>query len=76
MMIPLSLAQEGEKLKVLKVLGRSGFVKRLIDMGIRPGMEIEVVSTSKTGPIVIRFEGLRLGIGFGMTKNIFVEPPR
>lgn len=72
-MIPLALAREGERVKVSRVSGGRGLVRRLIDMGLRPGTEIEIVSASRTGPFVIRLGGQRLGVGFGMAKKIFVD---
>jgi len=71
--IPLALAREGERVKVSRVSGGRGLVRRLIDMGLRPGTEIEIVSASRTGPFVIRLGGQRLGVGFGMAKKIFVD---
>lgn len=72
-MIPLALVREGERVKVSKVLGGRGLVRRMTDLGLRPGTEIEIVSASRTGPFVIRLGGQRLGVGFGMTKKIFVD---
>lgn len=72
-MIPLALAREGERVKVSRVSGGRGLVRRLIDMGLRPGTEIEIVSASRTGPFVIRLGGQRLGVGFWMAKKIFVD---
>jgi ferrous iron transport protein A len=66
--------REGERVKVSRVLGGRGLIRRMMDMGLRPGTEIEIISASKTGPVVIRLEGQRLGIGFGMAKKIFVDP--
>jgi len=71
--IPLALAREGERVKVSRVSGGRGLVRRLIDIGLRPGTEIEIVSASRTGPFVIRLGGQRLGVGFGMAKKIFVD---
>jgi Fe2+ transport system protein FeoA len=72
----LVLVREGEKVKVSKVLGGPGLVRRIMDMGLRPGTEIEIVAASKAGPFVLRVEGLRLGLGFGIARKIFVELAR
>jgi ferrous iron transport protein A len=71
--IPLALAREGERVKVSNVLGGRGLVRRMTDLGLRPGTEIEIVSASRTGPFVIRLGGQRLGVGFGIAKKIFVD---
>lgn len=72
-MIPLALIREGERVKVSRVLGGRGMVRRVTDLGLRPGTEIEIVSASKTGSFIIRIGGQRLGVGFGMAKKIFVD---
>ena len=72
-MIPLALVREGEKVRVSRVMGGRGLVRRMMDLGLRPGTEIEIVSTSRTGPFVIRLGEQRLGVGFGMAKKIFVD---
>jgi len=71
--IPLALVREGERAKVSRVSGGRGLVRRMTDLGLRPGTEIEIVSASRTGPFVIRLGGQRLGVGFGMAKKIFVD---
>jgi len=71
--IPLALVREGERVKVSRVLGGRGLVRRMTDLGLRPGTEIEIVSASRTGPFVIRLGKQRLGVGFGMAKKIFVD---
>jgi ferrous iron transport protein A len=73
-MIPLSMARQGEKIKVLGISGGRGFVRRLTEMGLYPGVEIEIISDGHAGPFIISLGGLRFGIGFGMAKRIFVEP--
>jgi ferrous iron transport protein A len=67
------MVREGERVKVSRVSGGRGLVRRMTDLGLRPGTEIEIVSASTTGPFVIRLGGQRLGVGFGVAKNIFVD---
>ncbi len=73
-MIPLSMATQGEKVKIIKISGGRGFVRRITEMGLCPGAEVEVVSNFGAGPLIIGLGGLRFGIGFGMAKKILVEP--
>lgn len=72
-MIPLALARKGERVKVSRVSGGKGIVKRMMDLGLRSGTEVEIVSTSSAGPFVIRLGRQRLGIGFGMAQKILVD---
>lgn len=73
-MIPLVLAREGEKLKISRVSGGKGLIRRMTDLGLRPGTEVEIISASGNGFLVISIDGQRLGVGLGMAKKIFVEP--
>ncbi len=75
-MIPLSLAREGEKVRVSGVSGGRDLMRRLMDMGFHPGTEIEIISASRVGPLIVRLDGTRLGIGMGMARKIFVSPAR
>ena len=75
-MILLSTAIKGEKVRITRVAGGRGFVRRLNEMGLYPGLDIEIISDCHTGPFIIGLEGLRFSIGFGMAKKIFVESLR
>jgi len=72
-MIPLSMARQGERLRVLRISGGKGFVQRLAEMGLYPGVEIEIISDGSKGPFIIGIGLSRIGLGFGMAKRIFVE---
>jgi len=72
--IPLSMAMQGEKVRIIRIAGGRGFVRRITEMGLYPGAEVEIVSNFEAGPLIIGLGGLRFGIGFGMAKRIFVEP--
>lgn len=73
MMIPLAMMRQGERARVLSISGGRGLVRRLTEMGLYPGVEIEIISNSGAGPLIIGLGGSRFGIGFGMSKRIFVE---
>lgn len=74
MVISLSMAGQGEKVRVSRIARGKGLVRRLTEMGLLPGAEIEIISGRQPGPIIIRLQGLRFGLGFGLAKRIFVEP--
>jgi ferrous iron transport protein A len=76
MVIPLSMARQGEKARVSRIAGGKGLVRRLTEMGLLPGAEIEIISGEQAGPIIIGLRGIRFGLGFGLAKRIFVEPLR
>ncbi|MBM4333759.1 MAG: metal-dependent transcriptional regulator [Deltaproteobacteria bacterium] len=66
----------GEKARVIEVRGKGNLRKRLLDMGMVPGTEVEIISASRGGPLIIRLDGMRLGIGMGMARKIFVSPAK
>lgn len=74
MVIPLSMARHGEKARVTRIAGGKGLVRRLTEMGLLPGAEIEIISGGQAGPVIIGVQGMRVGIGFGMAKRIYVQP--
>ena len=74
MVIPLSMTRQGEKARVSRIAAGKGLVRRLTEMGLLPGAEIEIISGGRAGPIIIGLQEMRFGLGFGLAKRIFVEP--
>lgn len=72
----MAMMRQGEKGRLLSISGGKGVVRRLTEMGLYTGVEIEIISNSGAGPLIIGLGGLRLGIGFGIAKKIFVEVSR
>lgn len=70
-MIPLSTASKGTY-KIISI-EKPGKLKKLYNMGILIGDIIEVVKPGP-GPIIIKKGNIRIGIGFGIANDIFVEP--
>ena len=74
-MIPLNMIKNGEA-RIVKINGGKIFKKRLGAIGLREDDIISVVSASFWGPVILRINGTRIGIGAGMANKIFVEPLR
>ncbi len=75
---PLSLASDGEWLRVTTVVGGKNMLKRLFAMGITDGSELEVIHRQTDSGIVIRYGETRWAIGHGMAHKIRVvkiNPP-
>lgn len=53
--------------------GGGAFKEKLISMGILPGKEIEILSSRKNGPVVIKVNDTRLALGYGMAHKIYVK---
>lgn len=67
---PLTLAQDGEKVRLINVHGN--LRKKLASMSLRMGDEVEVVSNQGHGPILIMKQENRFALGGGMAHKIEV----
>ncbi|MFC1666440.1 ferrous iron transport protein A [Candidatus Omnitrophota bacterium] len=77
MVIDLTQMEIG-KFGIIEVLhGGQAFIRKAQSMGIRPGKRIKKVSSHFwRGPQTIEIDRMRLAIGFGMAKKIFVQVKR
>ncbi len=71
--MPLSMAKEGECLIIKDIVGGIGIRQRLVSMGIRIGDEIEVISNTGMGRLIIACKQTRLALGRGVANKIFVS---
>ncbi len=69
---PLSSIPGGEKVQVAQVIGGRALVRRLREMGISNGVEIEVAQNTG-GPVIIMLGNSRMALGQGMAGKIMVE---
>ena len=69
---PLNAMKSGQEGTVKQVMGGMGFIKKLINIGIRTGSKIKVVNASG-GPIIVSSEGTKAAIGKGAASRIFIE---
>ncbi|MEM2924586.1 MAG: metal-dependent transcriptional regulator [Methanocellales archaeon] len=73
-LIPLSSLKVGQKGIVAFIRGGRGVVQRLVDLGLCPNTEIEVLRIAPlAGPIEICVRGSNLAIGRGIASKVFVE---
>lgn len=72
---PLCLVKPGTKVRVVSVAEGRRFRKRLADLGLAPGMEVNVLRASHArGPMILGLCGdARLAIGWGMANKIIVQ---
>jgi ferrous iron transport protein A len=66
---PLAMASIGNRLQIVKLKGSEGTVRRLIGMGLAPGMEVEIIS-STGGSVIVAQGDNRIGLGAGMAQKI------
>ena len=72
-MIPLSSVPSGKSIIVLSFQCGRRLAWRLFEMGILPGARYKVVSNLKCGPVILKKDGMRLGLGHGMAEKILVR---
>jgi len=73
-LMPLSIAQEGERAIVQEFTGGSGAQMRLATMGLKKGDEVEVITNSGEGQLVVAVNATRLALGRGIAQKIMVQP--
>lgn len=72
--LPLDRLNEGERGKVVNVIGGKGFRARLIHLGIMPGVEIRVAKGAVLGcPLMVEVNNARIALGKGVASRIWVE---
>ena len=70
--LPLRLAREGDRVKIVSLNGRRGFHDRLAGLGLRVGGRVEVIQNRMDGKLLLGHEGTRLFLGGGMAQKIQV----
>lgn len=73
-LMPLSAAQEGERGIVEEFMGRSGAQLRLATLGLKKGDQVEVITNSGQGQLVVAVNATRIAMGRGIARKILVRP--
>jgi ferrous iron transport protein A len=72
MSMPLSTIQIGQSVVIKSIDFNIKLRRRLQDMGLTPGVKLNVVSRSLLGPLVVDVRGTRVALGKGIATNIQV----
>jgi len=70
--IPLLLAANGEKVRIVHIVGGRAAQARLLAMGITPGTCLEVINNHAAGPFVIAIHGSRTALSTDLAQQIQV----
>ncbi|MBK1716265.1 FeoA family protein [Thiocystis violacea] len=68
---PLTMAGEGEPVRIHSLRGGKGLVMRLTELGLNQGAEVRIVQRQGGGLLVARGE-TRIALGGGMAAKILV----
>ncbi len=71
--LPLILAANGEKVKIVKINGGRVMQGRLAAMGITLDSCVDIINNNAIGQVLIAVEGVRLALNRGMAQKILVE---
>ena len=66
---PLTMANVGQRLWIVKLRGSEGTVRRLIGMGLVPEYEVQIISTTDSS-VLVAIGDHRIGLGVGVAQNI------
>jgi Fur family ferric uptake transcriptional regulator len=70
--MPLIMASPGERVHIVGFRGGRGMERRLTNMGLKRGAEVEVIKSSGPGPLIVAWKETRIALGAGMAKKILV----
>ena len=73
--LPLASLPPGKAGQVARIQGGRGVALRLARLSIRPGAVVRLVNSGPfAGPLLVEVEGLRVALGRGVARRIFVRP--
>lgn len=72
----LDYIKPGSRVRIINILHQGGWVYRMYQLGVFPGVEVEVVYNDGRGPIVLRVGDSEIVVGRGLARRIIVEPSR
>lgn len=70
---PLSMADEGSRLRVVALRGGDGLARRMTELGLNVGSELTVRQRQGGGGMVVARGETRYAIGGGMAHKVWVE---
>ena len=73
-LVSLAATKEGEHVKIKEFSGGREMQMRLAAIGLRSGDEVEVITNSGHGPLVLALNCRRLAVGRGIAQKIMISP--
>lgn len=72
--LTLAEVRPGTRVRLARTTVGRGLLRRLSDMGLRLGTEVEVVHRHGGGCVVVAHGSTRVALGGGMAAKVVVEP--
>jgi Fe2+ transport system protein FeoA len=73
-MTTLSLLPRGARAIVHELPPQHGLARRLVALGLNPGVELCMLQNRGRGPLIVEVHGARLALGRGQAERVTVEP--
>jgi ferrous iron transport protein B len=70
----LSDLKKGDRVRFRSIEGGRASQTRLLEMGLRPEVELTVLNKAGEGRVTVLINGARLALGKGLSEKIWVEP--
>ena len=71
--VVLTQAVVGQPLILVKIDGGKDVTRRLIELGLTPGVKLRLIQDSG-GPVILAVRDSRIALGRGMANKIIVSP--
>ena len=73
--VPLSSVPNGAIVRLTELRTGRGMVRHLGNLGLLPGVQVEVLRASSRGPMIVKVKGSKVMLGRGMAHGIMVAVP-
>ena len=71
-LFPLSTTQIGDRIVIAQILSGKNMERRLSQMGLTLGSEVQVISKTTSGSVIICIQDEQIGLGAGMANRVMV----
>ena len=71
-LFPLSTTQIGDRVVLAQILSGQNMAHRLSQMGLTLGSEVQVISKTTSGSVIICIQDEQIGLGAGMANQVMV----
>jgi len=72
--VRLDTLETGRKVRVVSINKGTGAEQRLLEMGIVPGVEVELLAKHPLkGPVIVKLNNTRIALGRQLANSIEVE---
>jgi len=71
--MPIKHAKAGKTVMLKEISWGQSLKNKLKNMGLKPGVRFNIVSSTQDGPVIINLKGTTLALGYGIQSKIMVE---